>query len=75
MLRSLKFWKGRIFYLRLRNADERFPLHYEWLRPWEVSSLNDPWSFAASDYLRLRNAGMQGPNLSGGHVPPTFGQG
>jgi len=25
-----------------------FPLHYKQLRPWEVCTLNDPWSFAAS---------------------------
>jgi len=28
-----------------------FPLHYKQLRPWEVCSLVDPWSFAASNSL------------------------
>jgi len=28
-----------------------FPLHYKQLRPWEVCSLNDPWSFAVSHSL------------------------
>jgi len=28
-----------------------FPLHYKQLRPWEVCSLDDPWSFASSNSL------------------------
>jgi len=28
-----------------------FPLHYKQLRPWEVCSLDDPWSFATSNSL------------------------
>ena len=28
-----------------------FPLHYKQLRPWEFCSLDDPWSFTASNSL------------------------
>jgi len=30
-----------------------FPLHYKQLRPWEVCSLDDPLSFAASHSSRI----------------------
>jgi len=33
---------------RLTNYYAPFPLHYKQLRPWEVCSLNDLWSFVAS---------------------------
>jgi len=31
-----------------------FPLHYKQPHPWEVCSLYDPWSFAASNSLMHR---------------------
>jgi len=38
---------------RFTNYYALFPLHWKQLRPWEVCSLDDPWSFAASNSLIL----------------------
>ena len=33
------------------NYHAQFPLHNKQLCPWEISSLDDPWSFAVSHFL------------------------